>query len=253
MNILVLNRFFETNPENAEGARARITGFVNRMLEIPEITELHVAVNPADQSGALAHLQERLFENNRFRAYTVNPWGKFVPALNAALEYGRGGNFKALLCISTEMVVTLEQIQALAAELTDETLVVGARLEGHDFREGEQVLTGTTTPWNTFALWNMQLLRNAGGFSGIGEAYSDPTGKLAGVEEMGHIAQQQMLHPHLRAVLKEVAGVEWNTGELDEARAEMHRRKMESKIARPQAQMERAGLTPGRVIHIVAT
>lgn len=250
--ILAFNRFFETDTatNRVHDARIRIGTFVQHMSQLPEISAFDVAINPADKVGSLGFLEDLSIEHKRLHTYTVNPWGKFVPALNAALEYARGEGYDALLCVSTEMRVTSAQVQALMNQLTDDTLVVGARLEGHVFQPGEQALTGLTTPWNTCALWDIRKLHDMGGFSGIGEALWDPSGKNAGVEEVATIALYQHLHPHWLAKLLEVPGVEWNTGEMDPERKAAHDAKMASKLHRPTNQLVNAGITPGTVLHI---
>lgn len=56
-----------------------------------------------------------------------------------------------------------EAVQALGNLLGPDHLVVGAALAGHDFRAGETVeLDGTSTPWNTIAMWDVYKLAKLG-------------------------------------------------------------------------------------------
>lgn len=247
MKILAVNRFFETREENAEAALGKIGGFVERVLAVPEVTTLYVAINPADRSGALDHLRQR--NDERLYAEVVSPWGKFVPPFNAALEYARGNRFDAMLCLSTEVELTSEIVQTLAGHLSNEALVVGARLDGHTFQTGWNGLTGTTVPWNTCAIWSISKLQRLG-FPLVGEALYDATGKEAGVEEQGAIAAYQQLYQDCAAKLMEVPGINWDTSELDEERKAKHDAKMRSKEARPAAQLRYAKLEGGSVFHL---
>ena len=87
----------------------------------------------------------------------VTPWGKFVPALNALLRYAAVDcNAQLILFVSAEMEASASSISMLVNEVDTTTLVVGAVLPGHDYHQGERVpLNGTSTPWNTLAVWNV--------------------------------------------------------------------------------------------------
>lgn len=65
-------------------------------------------------------------------------------------------------------------------QMDEHTLVVGAALEGHNFSVGHQTLTGTTCPWNTFAVWRVSHLAITG-FLMLGDSV-DGDFSLGGVE-----------------------------------------------------------------------
>lgn len=59
-------------------------------------------------------------------------------------------------------------------------LVVGTEISGHDFNEGLHPVRGRTCPWNTAAIWNVQLL-SITGFPMIGDGTADRR-EIGGVE-----------------------------------------------------------------------
>ena len=61
----------------------------------------------------------------------------------------------------------------------------------------------------------------------------------------------QHIRPYLRALLVRMDGIEWETSFTDAVRAQYHAAKMKSKDERPAAQMERLGIPPGNVLHII--
>jgi hypothetical protein len=253
MRIIALNRFFEKDVTKVLSGLQRIFSFVDHVIKLPSVTQLHIAVNAEDQIDSARFLNGRYgaaYENGRLRAYPVQPWG-FVPPINAALEQLRQKDVDALLLISTEVVISDAIIETLSTHLDEQTLVVGARLEGHQFAPGENALTGATTPWNTLALWSVPKLQRMG-FPLIGEALWDPERRSAGVEEVGAISLYQQRYSDCRAKLVEVPGVNWVMENLTQDRQEKHRLKMRSKEERPQAQCEFAKLLPGRVMHVPA-
>eukprot|EP00554_Chaetoceros_debilis_P003555 CAMPEP_0194095502 /NCGR_PEP_ID=MMETSP0149-20130528/56860_1 /TAXON_ID=122233 /ORGANISM="Chaetoceros debilis, Strain MM31A-1" /LENGTH=404 /DNA_ID=CAMNT_0038781447 /DNA_START=805 /DNA_END=2019 /DNA_ORIENTATION=- len=149
----------------------------------------------------------------------VTPWGNFVPALNALTSWAcvnqynhideeednviRMNNYghddtdddndnvpekSIIMFISAETSVTGESVQVLGRHMTDDTLVVGAALPGHDYHQYsksksssalpsttsaaasasgpfstmiealEVPLNGRTCPWNTLAMWDLNKL-----------------------------------------------------------------------------------------------
>ena len=186
----------------------------------------------------------------------VTPWGRFVPALNAIVAWAAGAGCDRLLLASAEVALTSEAMGEMSSRLDgDTTLVVGARLQGHDHRgsgvggKGVEVeLDGRTTPWNTCALWNLPKLALTG-FQLVSEGLHG--GVEAGVEEAVTIACLQRILGPGRAVAKLVSieGTSWEKdfGD-DDGRREWHERKMRSKVERAAAQLDLMGLG-GTVIH----
>jgi len=210
-------------------------------------------------------------------------WGAFVPALNALLRHATIGHhcresgvqhkFKYILYQSLETICTCEVLQVLLDySIKKHVLVVGPVLNGHDFKAGEQVLNGRTTPWNTLALWNVRML-SITGFLQIAEglpeidleyplaqrdnpqdneamlhmkqAIQSTTVIPAGVEEVTAIALLQNLRgpDRARAFLlklppKMEENMSWKAdwGE-DERRNKWHEEKMRSKVTRPKKQL----------------
>eukprot|EP00931_Biecheleriopsis_adriatica_P076822 TRINITY_DN50494_c0_g1_i1.p1 TRINITY_DN50494_c0_g1~~TRINITY_DN50494_c0_g1_i1.p1 ORF type:complete len:388 (+),score=70.96 TRINITY_DN50494_c0_g1_i1:68-1231(+) len=213
-------------------------------------------------------------------------WGAFVPALNALLRYATTGHhclasgahhkFQYILYQSLETICTREVLQLLLEHGSNRhTLVVGPVLNGHDFDEGEQVLNGRTSPWNTLALWNVRMLSITGflhiaeglpeidlgdgiqsinteaeelqrSVSHVKRVIQSATLVPAGVEEVSAIALLQNLRgPHraqaflLRLPQALVENMSWTAdwGD-DERRRKWHEEKMKSKVARPKRQLQ---------------
>jgi len=212
-------------------------------------------------------------------------WGAFVPALNALLRYATAGHhclvsgvhhsFKYILYQSLETICEQNILQLLLDHSDSRTLVVGPVLNGHDFEEGEQVLNGRTTPWNTLALWNVRMLSSTGFLqiaeglpeivsaddfpevdsSKSGEVLKRSTSKKcalpstnvpAGVEEVTAIALLQNLRgpDRARAFLLKLPremeekmswAADWGD---DERRRKWHEEKMQSKVSRPKRQLQ---------------
>lgn len=59
-------------------------------------------------------------------------------------------------------------------------LVVGPEIAGHSFSEGQQTITGRTTPWNTLAVWDLNRLAKLG-FPLIGDGTAENR-SIGGVE-----------------------------------------------------------------------
>lgn len=134
-----------------------------------------------------------------------------------------------------------------------EDLVVGAALEGHQFKAGRQLLNGCTSPWNTCALWSVPKL-SLTGFLAVSDGLPEDRG-VAGIEEVAAIAVAQSLRAPssllswgagsggMRAKLVSLRGhVAWNVAWDDPARQAWHAKKMESKVRRAEAQLAALGI-----------
>jgi hypothetical protein len=177
----------------------------------------------------------------------------FVPALNAALGFALDGGFSHVLFLSLEMDLPAPAFRRLAAHFDpQEDLVVGAALEGHQFKAGQQPLNGCTSPWNTCALWSVPKL-SLTGFLAVSDGLPEDRG-VAGIEEVAAIAVAQSLRapPSLlsrasgsggmRAKLVGLKNVAWNVAWDDPARLAWHAKKMESKVRRAEAQLAALGV-----------
>lgn len=249
-SFVVGTRFFESNKEKAEASLERLKVFIVAALAAGAEKVL-VAVNIAeDKSDALAGGLG--FDPNRIKIFAVTPWGKFVPALNAILIEGREEFAKGAMFLSASVEVPLSAsvVDALFKHMDDDTLVVGAAMEGHDFRPREMVryASGRQVPWNTLALWNVKYFWVTG-FPLIGDgSLADPT--KAGVEECATIAIIQACDERIRATLVQVVGIVWNTSDFDATRRAKHEAKMDSKDRRARAQVKDADLVGPWVQHI---
>jgi hypothetical protein len=132
----------------------------------------------------------------------VQPWGKYVPALNALLSYAaqvlqqhnidKITNGSILYCSLETSTTSVNAIQLLLSNMNyNTTLVCGAVLSGHEYHGTQHssidcdkrdmnnngdtsnsstittepvatTLNGRTTPWNTLALWNISKLSKIG-------------------------------------------------------------------------------------------
>lgn len=211
----------------------------------------------------------------------VTPWGQFVPALNALISFAatatcRGqddgtteNNNTAANCIlfvSAETTLASKTaLQSLLAHLDLETtLVVGARLPGHDYQHNVTptttpgsstvvVLNGRTTPWNTLAVWNLRQLALTG-FVQVSEGIltNAKTEPSQGVEEVMAISLLQHIFGPTKTMAKLVqlanaasdnddasnGGVLlWEEKFSDPQRQAWHDAKMKSKLERAARQV----------------
>jgi hypothetical protein len=186
--------------------------------------------------------------------------GKFVPALNALIDYGVELKQKYILFSSMEVTASKSCVDALYKELNNPSrsyLVSGARLEGQDFKvdnnnqSAKVALNGLTTPWNTLAIWNLSALARTK-FLDISEGNDKICG---GVEEVAVIAKQQAEYNDYNeaAVVDSCeGGVDWATKFQDERRKAWHEVKMKSKLQRAETQLQALQLdkTDPTVYHI---
>lgn len=182
----------------------------------------------------------------------VTPWGKFTPALNAALGkvVERGDGFVAFQSLEFRMEAAAVTMLLDYAVADKSVLAIGPRMNGHEFTERGSYsvgLRGRTCPWNTFAIWRTRHLALTG-FPTVADGLGSSTG---GVEEVAAIALLQKLNPTFKAVLAKVPGVRWETNFSDPKRRAWHEEKMRSKDQRPQQQLEWLGLqSKGVVMHV---
>lgn len=219
---------------------------INNFVEVGrQAGQVFVAVNTdEDKIGTINLFPEE--------AFPVTPWGKFVQPLNALILRAALAGANHLLLASAEFAPTLEQLDALLQHMNENTLVVGATFAEHEFHPGETIEgTGTTVPWNTFALWNLSHL-SCLGIPMIGDAPFNQ--KMAGVEEVATISVYQSIYQisAARAKLVHVPGIglDWNTEGWSGERLAKHQAKIDSKKERPAAQLKKCGLQPPLIQHV---
>jgi hypothetical protein len=211
----------------------------------------------------------------------VTPWGQFVPALNALISFAatttcRGqvdgtmeNNNRAANCILfVSAETTMASRTALQSLLThldlETTLVVGARLPGHDYQHiitpgscrSVVKLNGRTTPWNTLAVWNLRQLALTG-FIPVSEGFLTDAKKepSQGVEEVMAISLLQHIFGPTKAMAKLVQLATsndaasdtddasngglllWEEKFIDPQRQAWHDAKMKSKLERAARQV----------------
>eukprot|EP01031_Cornospumella_fuschlensis_P036288 gene36288-44022_t len=235
------------------------------------------------EDSGVSERYERAIRNNsghKVHVIQIKPWGYYTTALNMALQMAQDLGFPLIAFQSLECTVSREKVQLMRGMLTPDTLVLGLRFDGHVFEPGKHVLTGTTTPWNTFAIWHVDHLGRVG-FPLIGDGQRGDR-ENGGVEEVTAISLLQLLDPSLKAVLvgfdiarheersrsisstavapravnddhapSHTSKSDWQTHfNGDAKRLKYHEQKMRSKESRPRKQLEYMGLRPGWVEHL---
>mmetsp|Transcript_7067 Transcript_7067/g.26010 ORF Transcript_7067/g.26010 Transcript_7067/m.26010 type:complete len:387 (-) Transcript_7067:210-1370(-) len=262
--VVVATRFFGKGPEDLERLRA----FVERSAEGPNVTHVLVAVKTeVDLSGALAALPALLSPtaHEATQVFGVEPWGGISHSLNALLYKAKMLKATDLLLQSPEINAGAHHIDLLLRERTQDTLCVGFALPGHippaelpldvvhtpDNGSRGSLRTyihGLTIPWNTLAVWDVEKL-SITGFLACSDHLDPP-----GMEEAPAMAMLQRILPKSAKIklLHFVAGgIVWDTDFSDAVRYEKHRKKMASKAARVQVQMEMLGESlAGTIEHI---
>jgi hypothetical protein len=208
-----------------------------------------------DKSDALNYLGTTFSDINVF---PVTPWGKFVTPLNAIVLAAASKGAEQLLFVSTEFEPSKEIVDILVSHLDDQTLCVGARLDGHKFmaeHKGSQRFvwhaSGTQIPWNTYALWDLRKLAKTG-FLLVGDSPYEE--KNAGVEELATLAAHARLWPTISKVkllsVPTMSG-QWDQTGWNEERKKKHEEKISSKDERPKFQLDRLGIPGPGVMHMV--
>jgi MFS family permease len=144
--------------------------------EIPQVTQQHlrayvtnardlgvtaaIAVN--SHAEAVRAIAEDAAPGYKLHVLHVPCWGTFVPALNVLLDHSQRTGMTHILYQSLEVVCDPAVLQQMQNHFGPDVLVVGPELPGHTFEEGEQMLNGRTTPWNTLALWSVRKLALTG-------------------------------------------------------------------------------------------
>eukprot|EP01135_Chromosphaera_perkinsii_P005049 Nk52_evm26s311 gene=Nk52_evmTU26s311 len=161
------------------------------------------AKTAADQNSVLIGRGDSSFRYKSSVLYIVHiaNWVRFVGPLNSLLTLGISEGYRVIGFVSLEVAVDDKAGAKLVNLIANEsdTLVVGARLQGHAFFgsfEGRRApLNGLTSPWNTCAFWDLETLSKTGFLKISDGIYDGETGSSidAGVEEVAAINVLQKL------------------------------------------------------------
>ena len=235
--IVIGTRFWEEKPGSNSIDKLKL--FIKK-IRCENISErILVAVNiDKDKSGIL---NSKRIKTPGVNVFGVTPWGwgrRSIQPLNAIVfEAAKLRGVKFLLLVSATEITRLSKshVTQLYLRMDEETLVAGAVMKGHDFKNGKVSGNALTVPWNTLALWNLEKLSKLG-FPLISDAPFNK--KYTGMEEVSTISLFQTLKPFLKAKLVEIPGIEWETDNLSEERLKRHEEKMRTKKKRANAQMK---------------
>lgn len=278
--LVVCGRIHNMTSLSAE-RKVLVEKLVNSTLSLPIPASVCIAVEYASGKGGdtlFRQVEEAAYEaaesdlssSEARRLVHVLPimnWG-ITTALNACIHHADSlGACYTAFC-SMEVTFDSQVMSVLVSECDlDTTLVAGAALPGHDFYSEELhnnrtvKATGTTVPWNTLAVWNTALLARVG-FVAIGNG-STVLDAAAGIEEVSTVSVIQDL---ARSSVDEVPlcklirmpntfNMKWNTNfkEMDPARYEMHRKKMNMKNVRARDHLSTLRTAPATITHVVHT
>ncbi len=238
------------NSKNGSG-HDKIIAFITTALGLAKT--VIVAINAKEDKNNTAEYLTGLNQPGLI-VVRVQPWG-FTFAMNVLVFQAAALKQEYLLSVSTEVVLSQSTVTALFAHMDNDTLCVGAAMEGHDFKPGTHTADGLTIPWNTCKLLNLTYYGDFG-FPLIGDAAFDAT--QSGVEELSADSLIQntvktSTGVELGVKLVAVNDMQWKTDfDGDEDRLKNHESKMASKIQRPQAQLRRLRIPPAEVLHISA-
>lgn len=238
----------------SNGDTERLAIWIEAALSVVPAERVFIAIHSeADLSNSYEFVRKQYPKVN---AFPVTPWGKVVQAPNALLIKCAEQEMEHVLYVSTEYPVSRSLVSLLYSHFDKKTLVVGARLAGHDFKavKGSKKsvphASGLQIPWNTCALWSIDRLVHTG-FVLAADSLHDPDN--AGMEEMGTIIAQQILWPG-KAVAKLVDPKEGdlvlNTHGWNIKRQDRYMKNLTSKNARSEAQLKRLSLPTPAVVHI---
>lgn len=238
---VVATRLHTTNEKNLIEAKKIVT-WCNHVLHY---CDLLIVVVDTKYLKAIQRAKEDFKDKIQF--FHIDPWISYTQPLNMLVEKALSVGAKELLFQSIEVDISLCDMEKLENHLTEDTLVVGAKLhETHgNEREVCAKLDGWHTPWNTLALWNIDKLGLIGFLTLSSGNLEDVPG---GIEEVVTISLLQKLKPHsMKAKVINLSSVVWNTHWDSNERDVYHKKKMESKDRRSQIQLTKLGIEAGVV------
>jgi hypothetical protein len=188
---------------------------VDATPKIPGYDLVQAVQAACDKATTAASPTTTTTTTTRLHVLPVTPWGKFVPALNALVQFAAASqplhdkekdSCHQILFCSAETSCSAQAVRTLQSHLQDDTAVVGACLPGHDYQSATQCsttadaaavqqqqqqqpvivpLNGRTSPWNTLALWDLRKLALTG-FLPVSDGLlsDDATDPSFGIEEV---------------------------------------------------------------------
>lgn len=267
MRTAIATRFFIADPARIEADRKKINNYLDACFACQTIDRIYVAVNPdRDIAHTVSYLRRLPTPAGKSLVVTpVTPWGRYVEPLNAITMQSAFDGYEALLCANTEHVPTDKNIGELAEHLDEDTLVVGATLDGfHNFRPGRHFMDGMNVPMDAFMLLRVQKF-SLFGWIAVSEAPwipcpaeivgtpQDPGMKEAGIKEVPtfSLIQEKLGSAHAQVKLVQVTGAERDTSTITGARKKLDDQKRRSAVERAKKQMALIGIYPGMVSHII--
>lgn len=188
----------------------RLARFIRhaRTLSVP----VAVAINEGkDVSLARLNLEKKMFPGTlaswNVVLLHVKEWVGVTVALNALMTLvGERWPGAVRICfLSVEVLPTNFQFKILNSRVEQGALVAGAVMVGHSPEKG----LAARTPWNTFAVWDLQRLQVMGGFPSIADTVEPP-----GMEEVGAIIQAKLIFSESDTnvlLLHFKGGVDWRS------------------------------------------
>jgi len=194
-------------------------------------------------------------EEPRVELLPVQPWNFTLP-LNASVIYAHMLGASKIVFISLEITISTDELSQILSLWSKETLVIGKTLNPHKFKgngkymhgqatttEHYVELTGLTSPWNTFAIWDLVKLAKTG-FLAVSDTNVEP-GQSA-IEEVPTIALHQRLFPNdsgaVLVRLPDSNAVGWDTNWNDPQRAVWQKSKLASKDLSAASHLQLLGL-----------
>lgn len=227
-----ITRYYGTNDKDLE----RLDRFITQAKIYSKRILIGINIDK-DLTHSIDKYASQSHGNTSIEFIPIQPWIGISTPLNILLNHVSSDE-KFVLIQSIEIQCTLDHIDYLRTLINDgNVLCVGVALDGHQkFDESKQdryilPLEGNTSPWNTFALWNLSKLRRTG-FPLCSDFVQPP-----GMEDSAVIGLQQKLFngmKHNRALLVHFhSNVCWLTNfNHNQDRMYQHELKMQSKNVR---------------------
>lgn len=265
--IAIAVRFFTADQLRVDVDRIKITKFLEACFVCDSVVTVYVAVNPnRDIGDSITFLDAYLVpESKQLIVIPVTPWGRYIEPLNALALRAATDGYEQVLFVNTEHEPTNTNIAELSRHFFDDTLVVGAAINGfHDFEVGEHEMNGMRVPADAFMLMNIRLF-SLYGFIAVSEAPwmscmkadeigtpNDPGMKEAGMKEVPTFAliQHMLGKENAKVKLVRITGADRDTSTITGARKALDDHKRASALTRAKKQMELAHIPNGYVIHL---
>ncbi|KAJ7102639.1 hypothetical protein C8R43DRAFT_231128 [Mycena crocata] len=214
-------------------------------------SEVIVAFDAADSALNNAFLSSTELANIHAKLLPAEPWNFTVPLNAAVIAAYKQGSATKMVFLSLEITVVVEELDRMLSLWQPDSLVIGKALDAHNFEdsENEVQLTGLTSPWNTFAIWDLPKLAKTG-FLTISDTNTTP-GQSA-IEEVPTIALHQLLFPSSSCAMlvKFPSQGGWDTKWDDPARVAWQKSKLASKDTSASSHLSALALPSAVVTHL---